>query len=64
MTGRDEAVVDVVLITGAVEAMTPGGIAFAGGATAIGEFFAIIGQDCLDLEGRFSDEPLQKISRI
>jgi len=42
MTGLDEAVVDAVLLAGAVEAMTPGGIAFAGGAEAIGEFLAII----------------------
>ncbi len=44
MAGLDEAVFDVVLLAGAVEAMTPGGIAFAGGAKAIGKFLAVIGQ--------------------
>ena len=43
MTGLDEAVVDAVLRAGAVEAMTSGGIAFAGGAEAIGKFLAVIG---------------------
>jgi hypothetical protein len=32
--------------------MTPGGVAFAGGAAAIGKFLAIIGQDFLHREGR------------
>ena len=31
--------------------MTPGGIAFAGGAAAIGKFLAVIGQDLLHREG-------------
>ncbi len=64
MTWLDEAVVDVVLRAGAVEAMPPGGIAFAGGAEAIGEFLAIIGQNFLHREGRFSDESLEKGGRI
>ena len=44
--------------------MTPGGIAFAGGAAAIGKFLAVIGQDLLHPEGRFSDESLEKGGRI
>jgi hypothetical protein len=40
--------------------MTSGRVAFAGGAEAIGEFLAIIGQDFLHREGRLSDESLEK----
>ena len=64
MTGLDEAVVDAMLLAGAVEVMTSGRVAFAGGAEAIGEFLAIIGQDFLHREGRFSDESLEKGGRI
>ena len=64
MTGLDEAVVNAVLRAGAVAAMTSGRVAFAGGAEAIGEFLAIIGQDLLHREGRFSDESLAKGGRI
>ena len=64
MTGLDEAVLNAVLRAGAVEAMTSGGIAFAGSATAIGEFLAVVGQHLLDPERRFSDESLQKTRRI
>ena len=64
MTGLDQAVVDAVLRAGAVEAMTPGGIAFAGGAEAIGKFLAVIGQDLLHREGRLRDESLEKGGRI
>ena len=64
MTGLDEAVVDVVALASAIKAMTPGGIAFAGGAAAIGEFLAIIGQDFLHLEGGLRDESLQETGRI
>ena len=59
MTGLDEAVVDVVALASAIKAMTPGGIAFAGGTKAIGKLLTIIGQHLLDLEGRFIDEPLE-----
>ncbi len=48
------------LLAGAVEAMTSGRIAFAGGAAAIGECFAVIRQHLLDLEGCLIDESLQK----
>jgi hypothetical protein len=37
VTALDKAVVDAVLIPGAVEAMTSGWVAFAGGAKAIGK---------------------------
>ena len=55
MTGLDQSVVDTVAIAGAVEAMTPGGITFTGGAAAIGNFLAVIGQDFSHLEGRLRD---------
>ena len=64
MTGLDQPVVDAVAIAGAVAAMTSGGIAFAGGAAAIGEFLAVIGQDFLHPEGRLRDESLEKSGRI
>ena len=64
MTGLDQSVVDGVASAGAVEAMTPGGIAFAGGTKAIGKFLAVIGQDLLHREGGFSDESLEKGGRI
>ena len=64
MTGLDEAVVDVVVLASAIKAMTPGGVTFAGGAAAIGEFLAIIGQDFLHLEGGLRDKSLQKTGRI
>jgi hypothetical protein len=64
MTGLDEAMVDAVAIAGAVEAMPSGGIAFAGGAEAIGKFLAVIGQDLLHREGRLRDESLEKSGRI
>jgi hypothetical protein len=60
MTGLDEAVVDVVVLASAIKAMTPGGVTFAGGAAAIGEFLAIISQNFLHREGRLSDESLEK----
>ena len=60
MAGLDEAMVDAVASAGAVEAMSPGGIAFAGGAEAIGEFLADIGQDFLHRKGRLRDESLEK----
>ena len=44
MTGLDEAVVDAVLLAGVVKAMTSGRITLPGGATAIGECFAVIRQ--------------------
>ncbi len=56
MTGLDEAVFDMVLLVGAVATMTSGRIAFAGGTAAIGKFLAVIGQDFLHREGRFSNE--------
>ena len=64
MTGLDEAVVDVVVLASAIKAMTPGGVTFAGGAAAIGEFLAIISQNFLHREGRLSDESLEKGGRI
>ena len=64
MTGLDEAVVDVVALASAIKAMTPGGVTFAGGAEAIGEFLAIIGQDFLHREGGLRDESLQETGRI
>ena len=64
MTGLDQPVVDVVALAGAIKAMTPGGVTFAGGAAAIGEFLAIISQNFLHREGRLSDESLEKGGRI
>ena len=49
MARFDEAVRDPVLITGAVAAMTSGRITLPGGATAIGECFAVIRQGNADL---------------
>ena len=40
--------------------MTPGRVALAGGATAIGNRLAVIGPHLLDLEGRLIDAPLAK----
>ena len=51
MTGLDQPVVDAVASAGAVAAMTSGGIAFAGGAEAIGKFLAVIGQDFCTVKG-------------
>ena len=60
MARFDEAVRDPVLITGAVAAMTSGRITLPGGATAIGECFAVIRQHLLHLEGGLIDESLQQ----
>ena len=60
MTGLDEAVVDAVLLAGAVEAMPSGRITLPGGTKAIGKLLTIIGQDFLHLEGGLRDESLQK----
>ena len=49
MAGLDQPVFDAVLITGAVAAMTSGRITLPGGATAIGECFAVIRQGNADL---------------
>ncbi len=60
MARFDQAVRDPVLITGAVAAMTSGRITRPGGATAIGEFLAVIRHHLLHLEGCLSDESLRQ----
>jgi hypothetical protein len=62
MTGLDEAVGHAVGIAGAIKAMTPGGIAFAGGAEAIGKLLTFIGQDFLHLEGAFATSGCRKLA--
>ena len=64
MAGLDQPVFDAVLITGAVAAMTSGRITLPGGATAIGEFLAVIRPHLVHLEGRFIDESLKKGGRM
>ncbi len=64
MTGLDQPGGDAVGIAGAIKAMTPGAIAFAGGATAIGKHLPMISQDFLHLAGGLRDESLQKTGRI
>ncbi len=59
MTRRDEAVFAPVVSAEAITTMTPGRIALAGGATAIGKLFAVIGQHRLNLAGRLIDAPLE-----
>lgn len=60
MTGLDQPGGNAVGIAGAIKAMTPGAIAFAGGATAIGALLPLIGRDVLHPAGRFRDESLAK----
>jgi len=62
MARFDEAVRDPVLITEAVAVMTSGRLTLPGGATAIGEGFAVIRQHLLDLAGGLSDEALLEAS--
>ena len=60
MTGLEPSVVDAVGSAGAIQAITPGEVAFAGGATAIGALLPLIGRDVLHPAGRFRDESLAK----
>ena len=60
MTRLDEAVFAPVVSADAITTMTPGRVALAGGATAIGNRLAVIGPHLLDLEGRLIDAPLAK----
>ena len=64
MTRLDEPVVDPVVIADAIEAMTPGWIAFARSAAAIRKRLAVIRQDGWDFERRFIDETLENSAGI
>ena len=60
----DEAMFDRVGRTDPIEAMAPGGFTLTGGTEAVGELFAIIGQDFGDREGRLGDQALQESGGI
>ena len=53
MAGSDESVVDAVVHTALVEGVTSGGLAFAGGAEAVSECLAVVGENVFDGEGGF-----------
>ena len=56
MARRDEAVLKVLLVADLIAAVLAGRFPFAGGATAIGEFLAVIRQDLGDLKGSGLEE--------
>ncbi len=64
MTGLDQAMFDAMTNAGAIKVMMAGGIAFAGGAKAIGKFLAMVGQDLLHREGGLVDKSLEKTGRV
>ncbi len=47
-----------------VEKMASSRFAFIGGAEAVGEFLAVVGEDLLNREGRFVDQAPQEIAGI
>ena len=51
MARRDEAVLEVLFVADPVAAVLAGRLSLAGGATAIGKFLAVSGQDLGDLKG-------------
>ena len=51
MARRDEAVLNVLCVTDPIEAVLARWLPLAGGATAIGKFLAVIGQDVGDPKG-------------
>ena len=60
VVGFDEAVVDAVGGTGLVEGVLAGGLALAGGAEAVGELFAVVGQHGAKDERRLGAQALQE----
>ncbi|SDX98588.1 hypothetical protein SAMN05421644_1231, partial [Allochromatium warmingii] len=64
MTGGSEAVFDAVIGTALVEEMASGWFTFAGGAEAISEFLAVVGEDLLNRERGFFDQTPQEIAGV
>ena len=64
VSGLDQAVVDAALGAGAVEDVLAGGPALAGGAKAVGELFAVVGQHGAKAERRFGAQALQEAGGV
>ena len=62
--GFDEAMVDAVGGTGLVEDVLAGGRALAGGAEAVGELFAVVGQHAAKDERPLSAQALQETGGV
>ena len=60
MARSNKSVVDAVLDAALVEGVASGGFTFAAGTEAVGELFAIVGEDFFDGEGRVIDQAVEE----